>query len=67
MKIDTFPGLHCLHLTWPNGGVKAEDSEVADDTDYTLLKHPKGAPLDEEIPHGSCNRRASIKHLFKSS
>ena len=26
-----------LHLTWVNGGVEAEVSEVADDADYTLM------------------------------
>ena len=36
----------CLHLTWPNAGVEAEDSEVADDADYTLLRHLKDSPLD---------------------
>ena len=26
-----------LHLTWVNGGVEAEVSEVEDDADYTLM------------------------------
>ena len=35
-----------LHLIWLNREVEAEDSEVADDADYTLLRHPKDSPLD---------------------
>ena len=42
----SFPRTVCLHLTWPNAGVEAEHSEVADDADYTLLRHPKDSPLD---------------------